>query len=197
MLYCGDCGGTLRCKKNGALIFSGTLDKVRRTDAYLCEKCDQMVLIGHGDNWRDSHIEQINLAPRYNISLDYDHYSAVEQRPICADCRKIMDFMGDGILLLEDEHSYQEGKMWSCPHCDYIFIDRNHTGWSAPLTIDEKRELEEKYAPNIVRIGTGVIPWFDSIKKYEEEEGSGNPHLDYLLKQGEEHLKEYLKESVK
>lgn len=131
-----------------------------------------MVLTGHGAGWLDVPIELINLKPRYNVSLNYEHYGAVEDRAVCADCHKTMDFIGKGILLLKDEHAHQFGRMYACPHCDYIFIDRKHTGWPAPLTLDEKRALEEEYAPNIVRIGTGVIPFFSSIKKAEEEEGN-------------------------
>lgn len=186
--YCGDCGEGLKCEKNGAYMFSGDLKKYRHTDAWYCTKCDRMVLDGHGAGWMETPIELIDLSQRYNVSLNYEHYSAVQDRAVCADCLKTMDFMGEGILLVEDEHTYLDGKMWVCPHCDYIFISVKHTGWPAPLSLDEKRALEEKYAPNIIRLKTGVIPFFDSIKKAEKEEGS-NPHLDYLIKQSEKGLK--------
>lgn len=181
--YCGNCGDSLRVEKNGAYLFSGDLKKYRHTDALLCVKCDKMVLTGHGAGWFNTPIEMIDLKPRYNTSLLYEHYGAVEKRAVCVNCQKTMDFMGKGILLLEDEHAHQFGKMWVCPHCDYIFIDAKHTGWPPPLTLDEKRGLEDEYAPNIVRVGTGVIPFFSSIKKAEEEEGSINHVADFYQKQ--------------
>jgi DNA-directed RNA polymerase subunit RPC12/RpoP len=196
MYYCGECGAELKCESNDARIFSGDLKKIRHTDAFLCRPCDHMILVGHG-GWMDTSIEEISLKERYKLSLLYEHWSAVEKRPVCAECRKTMNYHGEGILLLSDEHAHQYGKLWVCPHCDYIFFRRKHTSWPPPLTLDEKRELEEQYAPNIVKIGTGLIPRFESIVKAERKEGSGNPHLDFLIKRGEEQLKKYEKESAK
>ena len=123
-------------------------------------------------------IQEINLKPRYNISLQYDHYSAVQESSVCVDCGRIMIFMGEGILLLEDEHAHLKGKMWVCPQCDYVIIDAKNHGWSAPLTLEEKRDLETDFAPNIVKIGTGVIPFFQTIK---EEEAKESEMMDKML----------------
>ena len=108
--------------------------------------------------------------------------------------------MGDGILILEDEHAHNEGKMWACPQCDYVIMDLKHQSWPAPLSLEEKRELEDKYAPNIIKIGVGVIPFFQTIKEEEDEESgmmdkilaeSSNPHADFLNKQCDEGLEQH------
>ncbi|GAF88210.1 unnamed protein product, partial [marine sediment metagenome] len=65
---CGDCGSILDLYKKGAFIFSMDLKKCRRTVAYLCKRCDKMVLHDHVD-WHETPIEKIDLKPRYNVSL--------------------------------------------------------------------------------------------------------------------------------
>ena len=155
---------------------------VCRSDAFLCKTCGNMVSIGHS-KFGKAKIEEINLKPRYNISLQYNHYSAVEDRPVCVDCGRVMNFMGDGILLLEDEHAHNEGKMWACPQCDYVVIDRKHQSWPPPLSLEEKRKLEDKYSPNMVKIGVGVIPFFQTIKEEEAEESE---MMDKILKESVE-----------
>ena len=181
MKFCGDDGSELSCEKNGVLVFSGDLRMVCTTAAFLCKVCDKMILAEHGA-WRETHIEEINLKPRYNISLQYDHYSARRDSPICVDCGRIMNFMGDGILLDKTEHSYLKGEMWVCPQCDYVFIDKKHSSWPPPLNLEEKRELEEKYAPNMIKMGVGVIPFFQTIKEEEDKESE---MMDKILESAE------------
>ena len=87
---CGDCGYILQVVKNGALLFSVDLKKYRETTAYGCRKCDKIVLTNYS-TWLDVPIEKIDLKPRYNVSLSYDHSTSVEDKPVCVDCSKTMD----------------------------------------------------------------------------------------------------------
>ena len=168
--YCGDCGERIDCHKNGALMFSIDLSKYRITDAYLCKRCDKMILDGHRKEWEETPIEKIDLKPRYNISISYEHYSSVQDRPVCADCSKTMDFMGEGVLLDEDERAGRAGRMWVCPHCDFIFLE-TIGDWSQPLSIDEKRILELELSPNMIKMNYGVTTFFQRVKDEEEMEG--------------------------